>query len=54
MDPIPENATVEALPDAGANTSDATENARRICSVQPPTNVMDIYGRSISDYAGST
>ena len=52
MDPISENSMVEALLDAGANTSDAKENAQRICSVQPPTNVMEIYGRSISDYAG--
>ena len=52
MDPIPEDAMVEALLDAGANTSDAAGNARRICSVHPHTNFMRIYGRSISDYAG--
>ena len=52
MDPISENSMVDALLGAGANTSDAQNTARRICSVQPPTEFMEIYGRSISDYAG--
>ena len=56
MDPIAEadeNAMVDALRIAGVQEAKATEFAKYVCSMRPPSTFMEIYGRSISDYAGA-
>ena len=49
----PESAMIDALRGAGVIETYATAAAHRLCSLQPPVSFMEIYGRSISDYAGA-
>ena len=44
---------VDALRCAGVIETYASDAAHRLCSMQPPVNFMEIYGRSISDSAGA-
>ena len=51
IEPTCDPAMMDALIAAGVEQSKAHDAAAGLCSLHPNSNLMEIYGRSISDYA---
>ena len=53
MDPVHDSSMVDVLRGAGVLPAYAPEASKRLCNLKPPATFMEIYGKSISDYAGA-